>query len=84
MGLDFVCNQEIIQMARRNLTDNVWHYLTGGAESETTMMVSLPCGSGGAAPANKASFRLRMGGLRARISQISRSVTNGVAWTTFL
>jgi len=23
--------------ARRNLTDNVWHYLTGGAESETTM-----------------------------------------------
>jgi glycolate oxidase len=37
MGLDFVCNQEIIQMARRNLTDNVWHYLTGGAESETTM-----------------------------------------------
>ena len=37
MGLDFICNQEIIQMARRNLTDNVWHYLTGGAESETTM-----------------------------------------------
>ena len=34
MGLDFICNQEIIQMARRNLTDNVWHYLTGGAESE--------------------------------------------------
>ena len=37
MALDFVCNQEIIQMARRNLPDNVWHYLTGGAESETTM-----------------------------------------------
>ena len=35
--MDFVCNQEIIQMARRNLPDNVWHYLTGGAESETTM-----------------------------------------------
>lgn len=37
MALDFVCNQEIIQMARHNLPDNVWHYLTGGAESETTM-----------------------------------------------
>ncbi|MGE5215686.1 MAG: alpha-hydroxy acid oxidase [Chloroflexota bacterium] len=37
MSLDFVTNQEIIVAARRNLTDNVWHYLTGGAESETTM-----------------------------------------------
>jgi isopentenyl diphosphate isomerase/L-lactate dehydrogenase-like FMN-dependent dehydrogenase len=37
MTLDFVTNREIIQAARRNLTDNVWHYLTGGAESETTM-----------------------------------------------
>jgi isopentenyl diphosphate isomerase/L-lactate dehydrogenase-like FMN-dependent dehydrogenase len=37
MGLDFVTNQEVIMAARRNLTDNVWHYLTGGAESETTM-----------------------------------------------
>ena len=37
MALDFVTNQEIIMAARRNLTDNVWHYLTGGAESETTM-----------------------------------------------
>jgi glycolate oxidase len=37
MTLDFVTNQEIILAARRNLTDNVWHYLTGGAESETTM-----------------------------------------------
>ena len=37
MALDFVTNQEIIIAARRNLTDNVWHYLTGGAESETTM-----------------------------------------------
>jgi glycolate oxidase len=33
----FVTNQEIIMAARRNLPDNVWHYLTGGAESETTM-----------------------------------------------
>ena len=37
MTLDFITNQEIIAAARRNLTDNVWHYLTGGAESETTM-----------------------------------------------
>ena len=37
MTLDFVTNQEIIMAARRNLSDNVWHYLTGGAESETTM-----------------------------------------------
>jgi isopentenyl diphosphate isomerase/L-lactate dehydrogenase-like FMN-dependent dehydrogenase len=37
MEMDFVTNQEIIMAARRNLSDNVWHYLTGGAESETTM-----------------------------------------------
>ena len=37
MALDFVTNQEIIVAARRNLTKNVWDYLTGGAESETTM-----------------------------------------------
>lgn len=37
MSVDFVTNQEVIMAARRNLTDNVWHYLTGGAESETTM-----------------------------------------------
>jgi isopentenyl diphosphate isomerase/L-lactate dehydrogenase-like FMN-dependent dehydrogenase len=37
MALDFVTTQEIIMAARRNLTQNVWHYLTGGAESETTM-----------------------------------------------
>jgi isopentenyl diphosphate isomerase/L-lactate dehydrogenase-like FMN-dependent dehydrogenase len=36
MSVDFT-NQEVIMAARRNLTDNVWHYLTGGAESETTM-----------------------------------------------
>ncbi|MBM4299477.1 MAG: alpha-hydroxy-acid oxidizing protein [Deltaproteobacteria bacterium] len=35
--MDFVTNQEIIMAARRNLNENVWHYLTGGAESETTM-----------------------------------------------
>jgi glycolate oxidase len=37
MAVDFVTNQEIIMAARRNLPQNVWHYLTGGAESETTM-----------------------------------------------
>ena len=37
MPVDFVTNQEIIVAARRNLTQNVWDYLTGGAESETTM-----------------------------------------------
>jgi isopentenyl diphosphate isomerase/L-lactate dehydrogenase-like FMN-dependent dehydrogenase len=37
MGLDFVTNQEIITAARRNLTQDVWDYLSGGAESETTM-----------------------------------------------
>ena len=37
MSLDFVTNQEIIMAARRNLPQDVWDYLTGGAESETTM-----------------------------------------------
>jgi isopentenyl diphosphate isomerase/L-lactate dehydrogenase-like FMN-dependent dehydrogenase len=37
MSLDFVTNQEIISAARRNLTQDVWDYLSGGAESETTM-----------------------------------------------
>jgi isopentenyl diphosphate isomerase/L-lactate dehydrogenase-like FMN-dependent dehydrogenase len=34
---DFVTSQEIVQEARRNLSQNVWDYLTGGAESEATM-----------------------------------------------
>ena len=37
MATDFVSNQEIIIQARCNLSKNVWDYLTGGAESETTM-----------------------------------------------
>src|ERR671925_2067628 len=37
MSLDFVTNQEIIMAARRNLTQDVWDYLSGGSESETTM-----------------------------------------------
>ena len=37
MSHDFVSNQEIILTALQNLSQNVWDYLTGGAESETTM-----------------------------------------------
>ena len=37
MSLDFVSNQEVIMAARRNLNQDVWDYLSGGAESETTM-----------------------------------------------
>jgi isopentenyl diphosphate isomerase/L-lactate dehydrogenase-like FMN-dependent dehydrogenase len=37
MAADFTCNQEIIEVARRNLTQDVWDYLTGAAESETTL-----------------------------------------------
>lgn len=37
MPIDFVSNHEVIVQARRNLSQNVWDYLTGGAESETTM-----------------------------------------------
>jgi glycolate oxidase len=37
VSVDFVTNQEIVLAARRNLAQNVWDYLTGGAESETTM-----------------------------------------------
>jgi glycolate oxidase len=37
MALEYVSNQEIIQAAHRNLPQDVWDYLTGGAESETTM-----------------------------------------------
>ena len=37
MTVDFVTNQEVITQAWRNLSQNVWDYLTGGAESEATM-----------------------------------------------
>jgi glycolate oxidase len=37
MPSSFVTTEEIITQARRNLSQHVWHYLTGGAESETTM-----------------------------------------------
>jgi glycolate oxidase len=37
MNIDFVSNQEIIMAARRNLSQDTWDYLTGAAESESTM-----------------------------------------------
>jgi len=37
MANDFVTNQEIIVAAREKLDPHAWIYLTGGAESETTM-----------------------------------------------
>jgi len=37
MAVDFVATEELVIAARRNLSQNVWDYLTGGAESETTM-----------------------------------------------
>jgi glycolate oxidase len=37
MITNFVSNQEIILAARRNLTQDVWDYLSGGSESETTL-----------------------------------------------
>ncbi len=37
MSQEFVSNQELIVQARRNLPQSVWDYLTGAAESETTM-----------------------------------------------
>lgn len=35
--MEFSCNQEIVTQARRNLDQDVWDYLMGGAESEMTM-----------------------------------------------
>jgi len=37
MSAEFTCNQEIVEVARKNLTQDVWDYLTGAAESETTL-----------------------------------------------
>jgi isopentenyl diphosphate isomerase/L-lactate dehydrogenase-like FMN-dependent dehydrogenase len=37
MAAEFTCNQEIVTVARKNLTQDVWDYLTGAAESETTL-----------------------------------------------
>lgn len=34
---EFVSIQEIVQTARRNLSDGTWGYLSGGSESETTL-----------------------------------------------
>jgi isopentenyl diphosphate isomerase/L-lactate dehydrogenase-like FMN-dependent dehydrogenase len=37
MAAEFTCNQDILEVARRNLPQDVWDYLVGAAESETTM-----------------------------------------------
>ena len=37
MTSDFVSNEQIVQMARRNLNQGAWDYLVGGSESETTL-----------------------------------------------
>ena len=37
MSADFSCNQEIVLAARRNLDQNIWNFLMGATESETTM-----------------------------------------------
>ena len=37
MSLDFVSNEEIIQEARRRISQGAWDYLVGGSESETTL-----------------------------------------------
>ena len=37
MANGFVTNQEIVQAARRNLSQGAWDYLSGGSESETTL-----------------------------------------------
>jgi glycolate oxidase len=37
MAVEFSCNQEIVETARRNLSQDVWDYLVGAAESETTL-----------------------------------------------
>jgi len=37
MSVHFVSNQEIIIAAHQNLNQNVWDYLTGATESETTL-----------------------------------------------
>lgn len=37
MASDFTCNQEIVSVARKNLSQDVWDYVTGAAESETTL-----------------------------------------------
>jgi isopentenyl diphosphate isomerase/L-lactate dehydrogenase-like FMN-dependent dehydrogenase len=35
--MEFVCNQQIVSAAREKLSQEVWDYLTGAAESETTL-----------------------------------------------
>ena len=35
--MEFVSNEQIVQAARRNLSQAAWDYLVGASESETTM-----------------------------------------------
>ena len=37
MSADYLTNHEIIAEARRNVTQFIWNYISGGAESETTL-----------------------------------------------
>src|SRR5262249_13311494 len=37
VSADFVCTDQIIQEARRRLSDGDWYYIAGGSESETTL-----------------------------------------------
>src|SRR4051812_23316384 len=37
MSAQFVCTDQIIQEARRRLSDGYWYYIAGGSESETTL-----------------------------------------------
>ncbi len=37
MAREFLSNEEIVQAARRNLSQGAWDYLVGASESETTM-----------------------------------------------
>ncbi len=37
MSGQFICTDQIIQEARRRLSDGYWYYIAGGSESETTL-----------------------------------------------
>ncbi|HLF79970.1 MAG TPA: alpha-hydroxy-acid oxidizing protein, partial [Dehalococcoidia bacterium] len=37
MAVEFLSNEEIVQAARKNISQGEWDYLVGGSESETTL-----------------------------------------------
>ena len=37
MSADFQTNTQMLVQARRNATQDIWNYISGGTESETTM-----------------------------------------------